>query len=142
MYIPVISTIRHLQLATAGGTPGVCTMQLSELIDMTGVKTARVLARWRGAGADISIKAMKAWPISDIQYAVESAEPVPPAPPGPAEPVIAAEVGLFRSDDYTMTTSGPIDSPGPFIVLFLSFKQPTSAPVELDFTVGIEVLPA
>ena len=142
MYIPVISTIRHLELKTTTGTgctPGECTLQLSELIDMAGVKTARVMVRWRGGESNLKIQAMKAWPISDIQYATETAEADPPAPP---VPVIAAEVGLFLSDDYTMKTSGPIDSPGPFIVLFLSFQNPTRADVQLDFTVGIEVLPA
>lgn len=136
MYIPVISTIRHLQLATAGGTPGDCTMQLSELIDMTGVKTARIMVRWRGNGTNISIVAMKAWPISDIEYAGEMTDGGVPIR------ITGASVALGNSTDYNMRTSDAFDSPGPFIVLFLSFKQPTSAAAELDFTVGIEVLAA
>ena len=94
------------------------------------------MVRWRGAGDDISIKALKAWPVSDIEYAVETDVSEDPLF------IEDATVDLFRSTDYNMKTSDAFDSPGPFIVLFLSFQNPTRADVQLDFTVGIEVLPA
>ena len=60
-------------------------------------------------------------------------------PPGPTA---AATVTLSDSRDYNMATSDDFPAPGPFMVLFLSFKQPTTDDVQLDFTVGIEVLAA